>query len=376
MKLFATFAIVIAAVLAASATVDAQDSVFTKATYSHSLAENQMPQDTADFFYPDETIYLSVELKGRPKSGEVTAKFLLKDELIAETKLDVAEINKGIIFSFGQNTFVGLSLKPGNSLPIGTDYRTDVTFNGKPLGSFPFKVAPPKDALPSVLKSVTLAKGIAEGNKPVGETREFTQLEKVVFAGVADLGLGSALEVTWLVNGKPDEAGTKSFTMQENKKAVPFYFSYVPGRGWPVGTQEVFLTLDGKEVAREKFNIKADPGVGNVKVDVTSVSLHRDDGQGEAGEEVASFSTKDMILHLECSLAKPAIPQGVKFVWTLVKAGDEENVEIAVAEIDETTLNRSLSTSLRTKRGLPAGIYRVDLIQGGKVLMSRKFEVK
>jgi len=354
----------------------AEDSILKKATYAHALEENQSPKDTAEFFYPDETIYLSLELKGRPKSGGVTGKFFFKEELIAEATVDVAEVNEGVLFSFGQNTFVGLNLKPTRPLPIGAHYRTEVSFAGKSLGSYPFKVAPPKGAIPSLFKSAALAKGVDEKKKPMNPTRDFTQLDKVVLAGVADLGLGSALEVEWLVNGKPDDAGTKSFVMEENKKDVPFYFSYVPAKGWPVGSPEVVLTIDGKEVSREKFTVKADPSVDNTEIDVVGVTLHRDDGDGEAGEEVEFFSTEDLVLHLECELGKPVIPQGVKFIWTLIKAGDEENLEIAVAEIDEDSLNRSLSTNLTTKEGLPAGLYRVNLVQGEDLLASKKFEVK
>jgi len=352
-----------------------KDSIFKKATFTPELNENQSPKGTAEFFHPEDTIYLSIELKGRPKSGDVTCKFFYKEQLIAETKLDVAEVNKGVLFSIGQNTFVGLSLKPTRPFPISSGYRAEVAFTGKPLGTFPFKIGPAKDALPSALKSVTLAKGVAD-HKPVNETREFTQLEKVVFAGSADLGIGTALEVNWLIDNKVDPVGTKSFVMEENKKAVPFFFSFVPESGWPTGAHEVVLLIDEKEAAREKFTIKADPNMGNTKLDVSSVSLYRDNGKGEPGEEVTSFTTKDIVLHLECTLAKPASPKGAKFIWTLIKAGDEENIEIAVAEMEETSLNRSLTSNLSTKKGLPAGEYRVDLVQGEKTLVTRNFTVK
>jgi len=161
-----------------------------------------------------------------------------------------------VVFSIGQNTFIGFNLKPNSALPVGGGYRTELSFDGKDLGEFPFKIAPPKDAIPSALTSVTLAKGVHDSSLPVDETRAFAPEEKVVLVGMGNLGLATAIEANWFVSGKLDAAGTKSFTMEENKEKVPFYFSFLPEGGWPVGDHEVSLTMDGQEVAREKFSVK------------------------------------------------------------------------------------------------------------------------
>jgi hypothetical protein len=229
---------------------------FLKATYTSALGENQAPVDTVESFGQQDPIHISVEIKGRPKMGDATAKFYYFDQLIAETTVDVAEINKDLIFSVGENTFVGFTLKADNPLPVGVGYRTELSFAGKALGDFPFQIAPPKDAIPSSLTAVTLAKGVDDSSLAIDESNEFNQPEPVFLVGKADLGLASSLEVNWLVSGRLDDEGTKSFTMEENKQGVPFYFSFLPAEGWPTGEHEVTLSLNGKEVAREKFTIK------------------------------------------------------------------------------------------------------------------------
>lgn len=354
----------------------AGEELLKKATFCHGLEENRAPKGTAEFFNQDDPVFLSLELKGRPKSGVVAAKFWFRDSLIAEAKVDVAEANGGVAFSIGQNTFVGFDVTHKKPLPVGNCYAAEATFDGKPLGRFPFRVAPPKGALPSKLHGVTLAKGADDEQRPVDETRDFGGEEKVVLAGTADLGLASWLEVTWKVGGKVDEQGTRSITMEENKAKVPFSFSFIPAGGWPAGTHEVVLQLDGEEVAREKFSVKVGaPMAGATKLEIDSAQLFQDNGKGDAGEEVKSFGTGDTALHARWSLKKKALIKGIQFAWVLVEVEGEKPQTLATADV-EPEVNDQISTSLTTRKGLPPGKYRIDLVQDGKVLDSKSFEVK
>jgi len=354
----------------------AQESLLKKATFCHGLKEDQSPKEPAEFFRNDETVYLSIELKGRPKSGVVAAQFLFRDELLVEAQVDVATVNKGVVFSIGQNTFVGFNITHKEPLPVGDCYVADVTFDDQPLGKFPFKIAPPKDAIPSKITRVTLAKGADEDQRAVDETREFDGTEKVVLVGVGNLGLASWLEASWKVGGKVDDMGTRSFTMKENKNDVPFSFSFVPAGGWPAGTHEVTLVLDGQEVATEKFTVKVGaPMAGKTKLELDASQLFQDDGNGDTGKEVTAFATGDTVFHARWNLKEEALAKGVQFVWVLVEAEGEKEQVIATADI-EPGVSDQITSSLTTKNGLPVGKYRIDLLQDGKLLDSKPFEVK
>ena len=355
----------------------AEDSLLKKATFCHGLEESQAPKDVAEFFMDNETIYLSIELKGRPKSGVVSTKFMFRDDLIAEGKVDVATVNKGVLFSLGQSTFAGFNLTHKEPLPVGDCYSADVSFDGKPLGKFPFRIAPPKGAILSKVKSVTMAKGVDEQRKPVDETREFQGTEKAMLVGTGSFGLSSWLEATWTVNGKVDPAGTRSFTLEENKEDVPFSFSFLPAGGWPAGTHEVSLQLDGKEAAHEKFTVKVGaPMAGaSTKLEIASSHLFQDDGKGGEGKEVEAFTVGDVELHAHWKLKGIALVKGVQVVWVLVEAAGEKEQAIATADL-EAGVNEFVTSSLTTKKGLPAGKYRIDLKQEGKLIDSKPFEVK
>ena len=360
-----------------SPTLHAEDSLLKKATFCRALEENQSPKDPTDSFADNETVFLSIELKGRPKSGVASAKFMFRDSLIAEAKVDVATVNKGVIFSFGQNTFVGFNLTHEQPLPVGEGYSADVAFDGKPLGRFPFTIAPPKGAVPSKVKSFTLSKSVDDKRNPVDETREFNGTDKVFLVGRGDLGLSSWIEATWTVNGKVDKEGTRSLTMKENMEDVPFSFSFIPAGGWPAGTHEVSLVLDGKEVAHEKFTVKVGAPMAGAatKFEIASTKLFLDDGNGEPGKEVPSFQTTDLTLHAEWKLKDIAMIKGLQFTWVLVEAAGAKDEPIATADLP-SGLNDRLTTVLTTKKGLPPGKYRIDLLQDGKVIDSKPFEVK
>ena len=361
-----------------SASSFAQESPLVNATYTHAFDDKKAPTDKAEFFYPNETVNLSIQLKGRPKSGDVTAKFYFREDLIAEATLNVAQVNEGVIFSFGQNTFVAFDLKPQGSLPIGSSYRTEVTFDGKPLGTFPFKIAAPKGVMPTVFKSATLTKEVDDDGKAVGVVSTFEADDSVIIAGISDVGVGTWLEANWYVNGKLDPEGTRSLTLEEDKAVCPFHFSFTPAAGWPEGSHYVVLLVNGEEVSRQKFTTKGQSKMANVgAIEALETKLFRDNGKGEVGEEVTTFSTEDLIFHVETSLKQMAKVAGSKFVWTLLAAdeGDDKG-ELAVAEIEEEIAKGPLTSVLTTKKGLPAGKYRVELIQNDKVLSSQDFSVR
>jgi hypothetical protein len=356
-----------------------QDSILKQVTFCRSLAENQTPGEKAESFMPEDTIYLSVEFKGRPKSGVVGCRFFIEDTVIAEAKIDMAAVNKGVLFSVGQNTFTGFNLTHANPLPVGDMYRVELSLDGKPLGTYPFRVSPPKDSLPSKFKSASFEKEVAGERQVLEADAALAPDDGVVLKGVADLGVSTWLRVNWLVNGKIDPKGTRSLTMEENKPDCGFFFSFRPDQGWPVGKHEAVLVINGKEVARPSFTVKTilpsrmSTHVGQIQP--ISFKLYRSDEKGGNLTEVSAFSTSDTVLTAEWNLKVPANGTGVQFVWTLVDAGGDKNATIARADLTEG-IYRRLRSSLKLNGQPPVGKYRVDLLLHGKEIDSRPFEVK
>jgi hypothetical protein len=227
-----------------------------EATFAHGLADDGGPVDPGTEFTPDETVYLSLIVKGRPKEGMVSAQFFLGEELVAEADIDLSEVNEGVIFSIGEDTYVNFWLSSDDALPISRAWRADVSYDDEFIDSYTFSVVPPPDAVPSVVREATLARGVDDDYNPIDPADTFRPDEKVYLVARGDIGQYTWLEVEWYVDGDLDASGTNSITAQENKTDAGFFFSYLPDGGWPEGEHYVVLTMDDEEVGRYDFTIK------------------------------------------------------------------------------------------------------------------------
>jgi hypothetical protein len=225
------------------------------ATFAHGLSEQMEPVNPGTDFLSDETVYLSVKIKGRPAEGLVTARFYLGDSSIAEASVDLADVNSGLLFSIGESTYAGYTLTHAEPLPLSDNYRAEVFYNDVPLGSTAFRVVPPQEAIPSQITQVVLAKGTDESYNPIEPSNVFSFDQTVNLVGRGDLGLDTWLQAEWYIGGQLDDAGTRSLTAQENLQDVGFAFSYLPEGGWPTGEHYVVLIMNDEEVGRYSFTI-------------------------------------------------------------------------------------------------------------------------
>jgi hypothetical protein len=228
--------------------------------FAHGLGEQMEPVDPGTDFLPGETVYLSVEIKGRPKEGTITARFYWHDSLIAAADVNLADANSGVLFSIGENTYAGYTLTHEQPFPLSDQYRAEVFYGDQALGSYPFRVVPPAEAIPTQITQVTLALGTDENYDPVDPTTTFAVDDTVNLVGHGDLGLDTWLQADWYVSGQLDEAGTRSLTLSENAADTGFAFSYLPEGGWPAGEHFVVLTVNDQEVGRYTFTVNASGG--------------------------------------------------------------------------------------------------------------------
>ena len=228
----------------------------SEVTFAHGLTEEMRAIDPGNDFAPDETVYLSVTIKGRPKSGVVTARFHWHDLTIAEASADLADVNSGVLLSIGESTYVGYNLSLDDPFPISGFYRADLFYDDIPLDSYEFHVVPPSDAIPSIVKKVTLARGVDENNNATEPTTSFKADDTVHLVASGDLGLSTWIQADWLVDDRLDEDCTRSLTLYENAPDNSFWFSCRPADGWPSGTHRVVLTMNDQEVGTYPFTVE------------------------------------------------------------------------------------------------------------------------
>ena len=226
-----------------------------EATFAHGLTEDMQPLDPGSAFAPDETIHLSLKVKGRPKEGTVTVRFYYGETFIAEAGVDLGDTNSGLIFSFGEDTYLGYTLSHEQPFPASEDYRAEVFYDDALLVTYPFSVLQASDTLVSRVTDVLLALDADENYDPVNPTTVFAFDEEVHLVGEGDLAAGSSLQAEWYVDGQLDDAGTRVLTLDEDIPGAGFVFSYLPEGGWPAGEHWVVLTLDGEEIGQFPFTI-------------------------------------------------------------------------------------------------------------------------
>ena len=109
-------------------------------TLAENLDQNYQPVNPKTQFLSTDTIYVSVDVAGRPKVGTLNGKFYYGDQLISEAVLDFATVNQGVIMSVGEDTFAGFNLAPSQPWPVDTGYRFELFVNGVKFGEYPYQV--------------------------------------------------------------------------------------------------------------------------------------------------------------------------------------------------------------------------------------------
>lgn len=235
------------------------------ATFALSLDEEGRAKDPVSSFAPDEKIYLVLTLKGRP-TGTIVGHFYRGDMSLGEAIVDMDDLNSGVVFSFGQSTYVNfwMAADPDNLIPISDAYRIEVSYKDELIGTYPFSVVPPSGATPSKIHEAVLARGVDSDYNPIDPSTTFAPDEAVYLVLQADAGLYTWLRSDWYVDGQLDASGPGTVTMQENASDTGFYFYFAPDGGWPLGEHQVALTMNDEELGRYDFTIEEAPAVSLV----------------------------------------------------------------------------------------------------------------
>ena len=101
---------------------------------------------------------------------------------------------------------------------------------------------------------------------------------------------------------------------------------------------------------------------------VKSATIHRDDGSGKPGEELAQVSPSDHILHFRVEMDRRREgPVAAKWVFTSVDTSAGKDLKLG-----ENTLNGNgyskISGTLRGYGDWPAGTYHTDLYVNDKLV--------
>ena len=141
------------------------------------------------------------------------------------------------------------------------------------------------------------------------------------------------------------------------------------------------LACSGGTTATEKAPAEQNPpeatsaSVQEGKIGVASIALMRDDGSGEPGDVVQSFTPADRKMHFEVKTTGLLSPGSkVKWVFTAVDTTEGKNLQITTVETDVLVAN-DLTATLTLDRDWPVGTYKADVTINGEPLTIVNFTV-
>lgn len=212
-------------------------------------------------FRADEhTVWARVTIDGRPRAGTVTMRWMWRDLKIGEAVVDLANVNGGVLVSFGENTIVRGNLNTPQ-LYIGAGHRLVLLAGSTELGSYPFTVVAPAGARPSRFVSAGLYAANPGQRDPGPPVTTFHPNDTVFVAGRVALGQSSWLDALFTVNGQPSPALTQeTIGPPGGGDELPFLMqARPPAGGWPPGQHRVTIVLNDQDVGRYDFTVGAAP---------------------------------------------------------------------------------------------------------------------
>lgn len=228
--------------------------------FARALDDNWQPVGgpVAGFHADDHTVWARVTIAGRPTQGTITTKWMWRDLEVASADIDLADLNGGVLFSFGQDTFLRAYMTT-RQLYVGNGHRLDLHMGDELLGSYPIPVVPPPDARPSSFTSAELYDGDPSASGGAAPSRAFRPEQPVFVGGRVALGKGSWFDAVFTVNGQPAPQLTQeAIGPEDGGDTRGFVFRAHPEDGWPPGTHHVALVLDDREVAAFDFTVAAE----------------------------------------------------------------------------------------------------------------------
>ncbi|TWT91309.1 serine protease [Stieleria varia] len=130
--------------LLALAPCKAQDSVVqdievARAEFGKSISDADQVSETGTRFAPTDTVYLKVSLNSRPKTGVLSCKFYLDKQEITVASADLSRLDATGVAK-DANAYGVFSLHPTAPFPISDQYRAEIFYDEKKLGTYPFQI--------------------------------------------------------------------------------------------------------------------------------------------------------------------------------------------------------------------------------------------
>ena len=154
---------------------------------------------------------------------------------------------------------------------------------------------------------------------------------------------------------------------------------------WLAAALMLFVVLAcnlGKRTANVNVNTNANRGTSGVVEDTGSgafieeISMARDNGRGDPGDETTSFNPDDRKIHCVVKLKQAKSGTGMRFSWWIVDADGTQNKKIKDIDYTTRTLENIVHAHLSLPQDWPTGKYKVQVYVNGDLDKTVAFSVE
>jgi len=241
----------------ATSAIEIEEVVFARGV----TEQFELEGGAVETFRADETaVHARITIDGRPRAGQLTMRWMWDDTQIAEATVDLSDVNGGLLFSVGQDTYVRGTLSLERMLYIGDGHRLVLLAEGEELGSWGFDVVPPEGARPSRFVAAQLYRSFDPQTGPSDPATTFAPGDTVFVVGQVALGYLSWFDAEYTVSQQVDAEMTQEMIGPEDGgEPTNFVFRGQREGGWPEGSHRVTLILDDRPVSSLPFTVAAAP---------------------------------------------------------------------------------------------------------------------
>lgn len=213
--------------------------------------------------------------------------------------------------------------------------------------------------------------------EPGAEVKAFKQADRMLHLAYELSGFvtGKAIKIAFIGEETSEGRDIAFGELQGNVLLGNRITAKAPVTGkLPIGRYRADLYLGDQLVTKAQFTIE--PDQGETPIAAGEAKLFRDNGQGKAGAEVASFVPTDRVMHFAVATTGVGLAKRkITWVYTALDttAGKGKVTEATDERIFEDT---TLTSFLELTQDAPVGKFQVELFVDGKLLKTVPFEVK
>jgi hypothetical protein len=362
-------AVLVIAVILGGGSCSVTTARLTEAAMASEVDPDTMePITKTDEFQSDTSvIYATALLKNAPEDTKITATwiYLEDDTEIASVDALSTETNQAVSFSLS---------RPDNGFPVG-QYKVELAIDGKLSETLRFTVEASAVVLKPQLTEAAMASKInPDTQKAETRTDRFQADTAVIYATalLVDAPKNTKITATWTYTDDKTEIASVDVLSTETSQYVSFSLSR-PDNGFPAGTYQVELAIDGKQAETLRFTVEEPAVVLIPELTEATMASEIDPNTQKAVTKTDRFQTDTAVIYATALLIDA--PKDTKITATWVYADDK--TEIASVDVLSTQTSQYVSFSLsRPDNGFPAGEYQVELVIDGKTAETLWFTVE